>query len=55
MNFGIEVIMSVVWLVCGFIGWVKIVKFFGCYYGYVDVLFVDVGLGVVILGLCDDF
>lgn len=50
VNFGIEAIMSVIRLVRGFIGRDKIIKFEGCYYGYVDCLLVKVGFGVFTLG-----
>lgn len=50
VNLGIEVMMSVICFVCGYIGCDKIIKFEGCYYGYVDSLFVKVGFGVLILG-----
>lgn len=46
---GIEVIMMVICFVCGVIGCDLFVKFVGYYYGYFDGLFVEVGLGVVIL------
>lgn len=55
VNFGMEVIMSVLCLVCGYIGCNKILKFIGCYYGYGDLLLIKVGFGVVILGLLDSF
>lgn len=42
--------MSVICLVRGFIGCDKIIKFEGCYYGYVDCLLVKVGFGVFTLG-----
>lgn len=51
VNFGIEVIMLVICLVCGYMSRNKIVKFEGCYYGYVDLLLVKVGLGVLIFGV----
>lgn len=53
--FGIEVILDILRLVCGYIGRNKIVKFEGCYYGYSDLLLIKVGFGVVILGLLDFF
>lgn len=55
VNFGIEVIMMVICLVRGYIGCDKIVKFEGCYYGYVDLLLVKVGFGVLILGVFNFF
>lgn len=50
VSLGIEVIMLVICLVCGYIGCDKIIKFEGCYYGYLDSLLVKVGLGVLIFG-----
>lgn len=55
VNFGIEVCMFVLCLMWVFIGWEKIIKFEGCYYGYVDMFLVKVGFGVVIFGLLDFF
>lgn len=51
VSFGIEVIMSVICLVCGYIGCDSIIKFEGCYYGYFDSLLVKVGFGVLIFGV----
>lgn len=50
---GMEVMMSVICLVCGYIKREKILKFEGSYYGYGDFLLIKVGLGVVIFGLLD--
>lgn len=36
VNSGIEVCMSVIRFVCGYIGKEKFIKFVGCYYGYSD-------------------
>lgn len=55
VNFGFEVVMGVLCVAWGYIGCDKIVKFEGCYYGSVDVLFVKVGLGAITLGIFDFF
>lgn len=51
VNLGIEVIMSVVKFVRGYIKRDKIVKFVGCYYGYFDGFLIEVGFGVMINGI----
>lgn len=53
VSLGMEVMMSVLCLVCGYMGCNKILKFEGCYYGYGDFFLIKVGLGVVMLGLSD--
>lgn len=53
VNFGIEVVMIMICVVCVYIGCIKIMKFVGCYYGYFDLVFVVVGFGFFILGIFD--
>lgn len=50
VSLGMEAVMLVLCLVWGIIGKSKVIKFEGCYYGYVDFLLVKVGLGLVIFG-----
>lgn len=53
VNLGIEVVMMIICVVCVYIGWIKIIKFVGCYYGYLDFVFVVVGFGLFIFGILD--
>lgn len=45
MNFGIEVVMIIIRVVCVYIKRNKIIKFVGFYYGYFDLVLVVVGSG----------
>lgn len=53
INFGMEVVMIMICVVCVYIGRDKIIKFVGCYYGYFDLVFVEVGFGFFMFGILD--
>lgn len=46
VNFGIEVVMIIICVVCVYIKRNKIIKFVGFYYGYFDLVLVVVGSGL---------